>query len=154
MIVVTGAAGFIGSNIVAGLNRRNYRDIVMVDAFNRPEKIRNYESKIYTALVERSEFMEWLERNNRFVQMIIHMGARTDTTEFNQDVFRKLNLDYSKMIFRADQLVSFISRVMTLEKDDIILTGTPPGVGEMKVGDLVEVEIEGIGRLKNRVVAA
>ncbi|MBN2697328.1 MAG: ADP-glyceromanno-heptose 6-epimerase [Bacteroidales bacterium] len=101
MIVVTGAAGFIGSNIVAGLNRRNYRDIVMVDAFNRPEKIRNYESKIYTALVERSEFMEWLERNNRFVQMIIHMGARTDTTEFNQDVFRKLNLDYSKMIFRA-----------------------------------------------------
>ncbi|MBN1131717.1 MAG: ADP-glyceromanno-heptose 6-epimerase [Bacteroidales bacterium] len=101
MIVVTGAAGFIGSNIVAGLNRRNYRDIVMVDAFNRPEKIRNYESKIYTALVERSEFMEWLERNNRFVQMIIHMGARTDTTEFNQDVFRKLNLDYSKMIFSA-----------------------------------------------------
>jgi 2-keto-4-pentenoate hydratase/2-oxohepta-3-ene-1,7-dioic acid hydratase in catechol pathway len=41
---------------------------------------------------------------------------------------------------------------MTLEPEDVILTGTPPGVGEMKVGDVVEVEIEGIGKLKNKVI--
>lgn len=61
--------------------------------------------------------------------------------------------DTANMIFKADHLVAFISQVMTLERDDIILTGTPPGVGPMKAGDTVEVEIEGIGRLSNRVVS-
>jgi 2-keto-4-pentenoate hydratase/2-oxohepta-3-ene-1,7-dioic acid hydratase in catechol pathway len=65
----------------------------------------------------------------------------------------KQSSNTSKMIFKADQLVSFVSRVMTLEKDDVIITGTPPGVGEMKVGDTVIVEIEGIGKLTNKVIA-
>jgi 2-keto-4-pentenoate hydratase/2-oxohepta-3-ene-1,7-dioic acid hydratase in catechol pathway len=55
------------------------------------------------------------------------------------------------MIFNAFKLVSFISAVMTLMPGDIISTGTPPGVGELQVGDVVEVEIEGIGILKNPV---
>ena len=55
------------------------------------------------------------------------------------------------MIFRVDFLVSFVSQVMTLEKDDVIITGTPPGIGEMKVGDEVVIEIEGIGKLRNYV---
>jgi len=55
------------------------------------------------------------------------------------------------MIFKVNELVSFISRVMTLLPGDVIITGTPPGVGEMKRGDTVEVEIEGIGRLRNQV---
>ena len=49
--------------------------------------------------------------------------------------------------------VSFISQVMTLEPGDVILTGTPPGAGTLHRGDLVEVEIEGIGTLRNDVVA-
>ncbi len=56
------------------------------------------------------------------------------------------------MIFRVEELISFISGVMTLLPGDVIITGTPTGVGEMKRGDTVEVEIEGIGKLKNRVV--
>lgn len=57
----------------------------------------------------------------------------------------------SNFIFPVRSLISFISQVMTLLPGDVISTGTPPGVGPMKTGDVVEVEIEEIGRLKNRV---
>jgi 2-keto-4-pentenoate hydratase/2-oxohepta-3-ene-1,7-dioic acid hydratase in catechol pathway len=65
----------------------------------------------------------------------------------------KLKLDSrtSDFIFPVDYLVSFVSRVMTLLPGDIISTGTPLGVGAMKPGDIVEVQIEGIGKLSNRV---
>jgi 2-keto-4-pentenoate hydratase/2-oxohepta-3-ene-1,7-dioic acid hydratase in catechol pathway len=66
----------------------------------------------------------------------------------------KQNSNTSNMIFEVEYLVSFISQVMTLLPEDLILTGTPPGVGSMQVGDTVEVEIEGIGRLKNQIAAA
>ncbi|HVN95341.1 MAG TPA: fumarylacetoacetate hydrolase family protein [Syntrophorhabdaceae bacterium] len=56
------------------------------------------------------------------------------------------------MIFDVFELVSFISGIMTLMPGDVIITGTPPGVGELHVGDEVEVEIEGIGVLKNAVI--
>ncbi len=58
----------------------------------------------------------------------------------------------SNMIFPPEELFSFVSRVMTLYPGDVIMTGTPSGVGELSVGDLVEVEIEHIGLLRNRVV--
>jgi 2-keto-4-pentenoate hydratase/2-oxohepta-3-ene-1,7-dioic acid hydratase in catechol pathway len=58
----------------------------------------------------------------------------------------------SDLIFSVAELVAFASRVMTLEPGDLITTGTPPGVGPLNPGDLVEVEIEGIGTLQNRVV--
>ncbi|MEW6189039.1 MAG: fumarylacetoacetate hydrolase family protein [Actinomycetota bacterium] len=59
----------------------------------------------------------------------------------------------SRMIFDVNHLVSFISQVMTLLPGDVIMTGTPPGVGSMQVGDVVEVRIEGIGVLRNKVTA-
>jgi 2-keto-4-pentenoate hydratase/2-oxohepta-3-ene-1,7-dioic acid hydratase in catechol pathway len=59
-----------------------------------------------------------------------------------------------KMIFSVEELISHISAVMTLEAGDVILTGTPAGVGELKPGDRVEVEIEGIGTLANSVVSS
>jgi 2-keto-4-pentenoate hydratase/2-oxohepta-3-ene-1,7-dioic acid hydratase in catechol pathway len=58
------------------------------------------------------------------------------------------------LVFRIEHLVAYVSRVMTLEVGDVIATGTPSGVGELRVGDEVEVEISGIGRLTNTVVAA
>ncbi len=58
----------------------------------------------------------------------------------------------AKMIFSPAELLAFISEVMTLKPGDLIATGTPPGVGAMKPGDEVEVRIEDIGSLKNRVV--
>jgi 2-keto-4-pentenoate hydratase/2-oxohepta-3-ene-1,7-dioic acid hydratase in catechol pathway len=58
-----------------------------------------------------------------------------------------------EMIFSVQQLIAFISSVMTLNSGDVILTGTPPGIGPLKHGDAVEVEIEGIGSLSNPVVS-
>ena len=59
----------------------------------------------------------------------------------------------SAMIFDIPRLISHISQVMTLLPGDVILTGTPEGVGPLQIGDTVSVEIEGIGALRNRVIA-
>ncbi len=64
---------------------------------------------------------------------------------------RRQSSQTSQFIFGIEHLVSFISRVMTLEAGDLIITGTPPGIGPMRPGDEIEVRIEGIGNLKNRV---
>jgi len=64
----------------------------------------------------------------------------------------KQDAPVSSMIFDVPTLVSYVSKVMTLMPGDVVTTGTPSGVGPMKPGDVVEVDIEGIGRLRNRVV--
>jgi 2-keto-4-pentenoate hydratase/2-oxohepta-3-ene-1,7-dioic acid hydratase in catechol pathway len=56
------------------------------------------------------------------------------------------------MVFSPDFLVSYISQIMTLIPGDVILTGTPQGVGPLQIGDRVRIEIEGIGSLENTVV--
>lgn len=63
------------------------------------------------------------------------------------------NSNTKQMIFNAYELVEFIANVMTLKPGDVIATGTPPGVGSMHVGDVVEVSIEGVGVLRNTVKA-
>jgi len=82
----------------------------------------------------------------------------TDVDPHHLDIKLRLNgkvrqsSNTSNMHFKPEFLVSYISQVMTLCPGDIILTGTPPGVGPMLPGDEVEVEIEGIGTLKNKVI--
>ena len=100
MIVVTGAAGFIGSCLVGKLNAENYNDLVLVDDFTRDQMRLNYESKKYTQLVDREVFPDWLAANQQLVQFVFHLGARTDTTEFDTKIFDRLNLNYSKEIWR------------------------------------------------------
>ena len=99
MIIITGAAGFIGSNILSGLNERNYKDIVLVDDFSKEEKLVNYRDKTYTELVDRTDFISWLGKNHTYVQIILHMGARTDTAESDWDTFLNLNLEYSRNLW-------------------------------------------------------
>ncbi|MBS1581587.1 MAG: ADP-glyceromanno-heptose 6-epimerase [Bacteroidetes bacterium] len=99
MIVVTGAAGFIGSCLVGELARRGYADLVAVDDFSRTDKARNLDGKPLSAWVERSAFPEWLDANERFVQFIFHLGARTDTTEFDRRIFDELNVGYSQQVW-------------------------------------------------------
>jgi len=101
MIVVTGAAGFIGSVMTGKLNRERFLDLVIVDDFSREDKIPNYSERKYTEKVDRNEFFRWLDHNHRFVQFIIHLGARTDTTEFDKTIFDRLNLGYSVKVWEA-----------------------------------------------------
>lgn len=99
MIVITGAAGFIGSNLVKGLNAEGYYDLVLVDDFSRTDKEGNFAETQFSAQVEREEFPVWLREYQKFVQFVFHLGARTDTTEFDWSVFEKLNLGYSKTVW-------------------------------------------------------
>jgi ADP-L-glycero-D-manno-heptose 6-epimerase len=101
MIVVTGAAGFIGSCLITRLNKDNFNAIIAVDKFDNPEKNKNLEGKKIQQKVERGVFFEWLEKNYRNVEFIFHIGARTDTTEFNKAIFDELNVEYSKKIWNA-----------------------------------------------------
>lgn len=99
MIIVTGAAGFIGSCLVSALNNEGFNDIVVVDDFSKKEKEPNLQGKKITAHIERTEFHSWLRENHRLVQFVFHLGARTDTTEFNKQIFDELNLNYSKEVW-------------------------------------------------------
>ncbi|MDA9563324.1 ADP-glyceromanno-heptose 6-epimerase [Flavobacteriales bacterium] len=101
MIVITGAAGFIGSCLVAKLNEERFYDLILVDDFSNEQKNKNLEKKKYTAKIERNGFFEWLEKNANQVQFVFHLGARTDTTEFDKSIFDKLNLNYSKQMWQA-----------------------------------------------------
>ena len=100
MIIVTGAAGFIGSCLISKLNQENFNYIIAVDQFDAPEKLKNLEGKKIQKRVERDHFFTWLDENYREVEFIFHIGARTDTTEFDKAVFDKLNLNYSKEIWK------------------------------------------------------
>jgi ADP-L-glycero-D-manno-heptose 6-epimerase len=99
MIIVTGAAGFIGSCLIQRLNELNFNYIIAVDDFSFEEKNKNLINKKIKARVERTEFMSWLDSNYQEVEFIFHIGARTDTTEFNKAIFDELNVNYSKDIW-------------------------------------------------------
>ena len=99
MIVITGAAGFIGSNLLSGLNREGYRDIILVDDFSSEGKKSNIENKIFSDQIQRDDFHGWLKDNHKLVQFVFHIGARTDTAELRSTVFDKLNLNYSKKLW-------------------------------------------------------
>jgi ADP-L-glycero-D-manno-heptose 6-epimerase len=99
MIVITGAAGFIGSCLVNKLNNKGIRDIVVVDDFFNATKNKNLSNKIFLKQVPRDQFFDWLDNNYSAVDFIYHIGARTDTTEFDKKIFDKLNLNYTKSVW-------------------------------------------------------
>lgn len=101
MIVITGAAGFIASCLVAKLNEEGFTDLVLVDDFTIDAKKHNWLNKKFRTTVSRTDFFTWLKENQQQVQFIFHLGARTDTTEFNTEIFDALNLNYSKTVWQA-----------------------------------------------------
>jgi len=100
MIVVTGAAGFIGSCLVSKLNALELKRIILVDDFSKPLKGHNLVDKNYLKKIDRSEFIEWFKENGSEVQFVYHIGARTDTAEFDVNIFNELNLEYSKDVWK------------------------------------------------------
>ncbi len=100
MIVVTGAAGFIGSVLVGRLNSDGQEDLILVDDFSDEEKNKNLKGKKYSKRIDREEFFSWFREHASDVKAVFHIGARTDTTEFDKSIFDKLNVNYSKSIWK------------------------------------------------------
>lgn len=99
MIVVTGAAGFIGSSMVSKLNNKGFSDLILVDDFSNQYKNNNLKYKTFHTKLHRSDFPNWFKENHKQVEFVFHLGARTDTTEKNADIFKELNYEYSKIIW-------------------------------------------------------
>jgi len=98
-IVITGAAGFIGSCLVSFLNKEGYTNLILVDDFSRKDKAPNLAGKRYVHAVERELFFSWIASEKIAVDFVFHIGARTDTTEFDYAVHEHLNVIYSEKIW-------------------------------------------------------
>jgi ADP-L-glycero-D-manno-heptose 6-epimerase len=100
MIIVTGAAGFIASNLIKKLNSEGFNHIIAVDKFDNPEKNKNLKDLKIQEKIERDHFFEWLDKQNeKEVEFIFHLGARTDTAEFDTELLSKLNTEYTKKMW-------------------------------------------------------
>jgi len=86
MIVITGAAGFIGSCLVARLNEERLYHLMLVDDFSFEKKKRNYESKRFLNIMDRNEFLDWWDLQNDSVEFVFHLGEeriRLNTTSLS-----------------------------------------------------------------------
>lgn len=108
--MLTGAAGFIGSYLLGYLNKKGFSDIIIADDFSEEDKWFNFDSKQFIAKVEREQLFEWLKKEQPQIDFVFHLGARTDTTEFDYSVHEKLNVQYSKSIWNycADKNIPLV----------------------------------------------
>lgn len=100
MIVVTGALGFIGSCLVSKLNEEGHEVLLAVDDFYKDKKNPNLEEKQVREWVHRDIFLSYLKTSWSNIDFIFHLGARTDTAEKSKQIFDRLNLNYSKEIWK------------------------------------------------------
>ena len=99
MIIVTGAAGFIGSCLISRLNKENFNAIVAVDKFDDPDKNKNLVGKRILHKIERDTFFSWFDDNFEEIEFIFHIGAITDTAEFDKKLLKHLNTDFTKEVW-------------------------------------------------------
>lgn len=99
LILITGAAGFIGSSVVQLFNEQGRENIVLVDKFTDLQKERNWKDKKYKYLVDRELLLEWLDENKPNIEFIIHLGARTNVREKSNTVLQEMNVEYSEDVW-------------------------------------------------------
>ncbi|MBU3676733.1 MAG: ADP-glyceromanno-heptose 6-epimerase, partial [Chitinophagaceae bacterium] len=97
-IVITGAAGFIASVLAEQLNLQGFHQLTLVDDFSRADKLSNHQHLLCRQKIHRNDFITWA-KDEHDIKAIIHLGARTDTTEMNYAVHKELNLDYTKAVW-------------------------------------------------------
>ncbi|MEZ4888697.1 MAG: ADP-glyceromanno-heptose 6-epimerase [Chitinophagales bacterium] len=100
MVIITGAAGFIGSFFAKYLNEKGIKDLILVDDFSREDKLPNLKGIEHLGWVHRDAFIAWLPSNYQNITAIFHIGARTDTTEFDTAIFDRLNLHYTQNLWK------------------------------------------------------
>jgi len=100
MIIVTGGAGFIGSALIAALNKRQITDILVVDELGTDQKWKNLRNLSFADYVEKDDFLEMVieDKLNSSVDAVFHLGACSDTTETNASYLIKNNYEYSKLL--------------------------------------------------------
>ena len=100
MIIVTGGAGFIGSALIAALNKRQITDILIIDELGTDRKWKNLRNLSFTDYVEKDDFLEMVieDKLDSSVESVFHLGACTDTTETNASYLIKNNYEYSKLL--------------------------------------------------------
>ena len=99
MIVITGAAGFIASFLAEQFNKNNINNLILVDDFSRKDKEINHKTLKCHKKIDRTEFLSWFKSNSTSVDYVIHLGARTDTTEMDYRIHEELNVQYSQGIW-------------------------------------------------------
>jgi len=112
MIIVTGGAGFIGANLIKGLNQRGLDHILLVDDLSDAEKVRNIESLEIEDFMDKDEFLDRIKQGAEFggPSAIFHQGACSDTMETDGRYIMRANYDYSKALFHycGEQSIPFI----------------------------------------------
>jgi ADP-L-glycero-D-manno-heptose 6-epimerase len=110
MIAITGAAGFIASIVAQRFNDLGFTDLILVDDFSHPQKEYTTADLKFAQKIERSVFVEWLTNTTEKIDIVFHLGARTDTTEMNVSLFNALNLHYSQAIWKVctDKNISLV----------------------------------------------
>ncbi|MHC4912154.1 MAG: ADP-glyceromanno-heptose 6-epimerase [Planctomycetota bacterium] len=112
MIIVTGGAGFIGSALVAALNKRGITDILVVDELGTDERWKNLRNLSFADYVEKGDFLEMAVEKKIVppIEAVLHMGACTDTTETNASYLIKNNYEYTKLLaqWATDADIRFI----------------------------------------------
>lgn len=101
MIIVTGAAGFIAANLIKKLNETGFKHIIAVDKFDDPIKNKNMEGLEILEKVERSLLFDWIGNQEEEIEFFFHIGARTDTAEFDRELLNQLNTEYTKKVWEV-----------------------------------------------------
>lgn len=100
MIIVTGGAGFIGSNLVAGLERNGHNDVIICDTLGRDDKWRNIAKRELAEFVSTEDLWDFLDNHANQISMIYHLGGVSSTTETDADLIVKSNFQLPLRLWR------------------------------------------------------